>query len=172
MFFRTAILAIAIVLLTPALAAEPSFGPVIDGYGPTYPVDDRDVRLPEGFVYKVVFDIAQDPAAGSVNQYLVSVARFINMHARNGVPVEEMDIAIVVHGRAVGNLLDNEENPNLELLTKLQDAGVKIYVCGQSMAFAGIAGSDLTEGVQLALSAMTMLTILQSDGYALLPWGA
>ena len=172
MFFRTSILAIATVLLTPALAAEPSFGPVINDYGPTYAVDDRDVPLPEGVVYKAVFDIAQDPAAGSVNQYLVSVARFINMHARNGVPVEKMDIAIVVHGRAVGNLVDAEENPNLELIAKLQDAGVKIYVCGQSMAFAGIVRSDLTEGVQLALSAMTMLTILQSDGYALLPWGA
>jgi hypothetical protein len=107
MFFRTSILAIAVILLTPALAAEPSFGPVIEGYGPTYPVDDRDVPLKEGFVYKAVFDIAQDPAAGSVNQHLVSVARFINMHARNGVPVDGMDIAIVVHGRALSNLLDN-----------------------------------------------------------------
>ena len=49
MFFRTSILAIAVILLTPALAAEPSFGPVIEGYGPTYPVDDRDVPLKEGF---------------------------------------------------------------------------------------------------------------------------
>ncbi|MCO4811277.1 MAG: hypothetical protein KC572_06720 [Gammaproteobacteria bacterium] len=51
----------------------------------------------------------------------MSVARYLNMHARNGVPVEKM---------------------------------------------------NLVKGVQIALSAMTMLTTLQSDGYVLLPWGA
>lgn len=172
MFLRTTILAIAVTLLAPALADEPSLGPVIEGYGPTYPIDDRDVQLREGFVYKAVFDIAQDPVVGSVNRNLVSVARFLNMHARNGVPVENMDLAIVVHGPAVNNLLDKDDNPNLELITKLQDAGVSFYVCGQSMTFNGFARSELTEGVQVALSAMTMLTTLQSDGYALLPWGA
>ena len=51
----------------------------------------------------------------------------------------------------------------------LHDAGVSIYVCGQSTSFGGIDKNELADGVQLALSAMTMLTILQSDGYALLP---
>ena len=105
MFLRTTILAIAVTLLVPALADEPSLGPVIAGYGPTYPVDDRDVPLREGFVYKAVFDIAQDPVPGSVNRNLVSVARYLNMHARNGVPVEKMNLAIVLHGPAVKNLL-------------------------------------------------------------------
>lgn len=172
MFLRITILAIAVTLLVPALADEPSLGPVIPGYGPTYPINGRDVPLREGFVYKAVFDIAQDPVSGSVNRNLVSVARYLNMHARNGVPVEKMDLAIVVHGPAVKNLLDTDGNPNLELIALLQDAGVSIYVCGQSMAFGGFAKSELANGVKIALSAMTMLTTLQSDGYALLPWGA
>ena len=172
MFRRTTILAIAVMLLVPALADEPSLGPVIAAYGPAYPIDDRDVPLREGSTYKAVFDIAQDPVPASVNRNLVSVARYLNMHARNGVPVEKMNLAIVVHGPAVKNLLDTDGNPNLELIALLQDAGVKIYVCGQSMAFGGFAKSELADGVQLALSAMTMLTTLQSDGYALLPWGA
>ncbi|MDH5621528.1 MAG: hypothetical protein OEY74_05545 [Gammaproteobacteria bacterium] len=36
------------------------------------------------------------------------------------------------------------------------------------MAFAGIEKSELTGTAKVALSAMTMLTVLQSDGYALL----
>ena len=121
MLFRTAFIALALALVAPTLADEPSTGPLIEGYGPTYPINDRDVPLREDFVYKAVFDIAQDPVEGSVNRNFVSVARFLNMHARNGIDAEKM---------------------------------------------------DLTNGIKIALSAMTMLTILQSDGYALLPWGA
>ena len=163
---------------TLSLADEPSFGPIIEGYGPTYPIIDRDVALPEGFTYKAVFDLARYPGETSdLNPYLVSAARFLNMHARNGVPAEDMDLAVVVHGAAVKNLLSDAayearykvKNPNLELLTKLHAAGVRIYVCGQSMTFGGVDESELAEPAQVALSAMTVLTVLQSDGYALLP---
>ncbi len=161
-----------------SLADEPSFGPIIEGYGPTYPINDRDVALPRGFTYRAVFDLARYPDdTTTLNPYLVSVARFLNMHARNGVPAENMDLAIVVHGAAVKNLLSDPayesryqaSNPNLELLTRLHDAGVRIFVCGQSMTFGGIDKSELAGPAQVALSAMTMLTVLQSEGYALLP---
>jgi intracellular sulfur oxidation DsrE/DsrF family protein len=151
---------------------------MIEGYGPTYPIGDRDIPLPSGFVYKAVFDLARYPGGTSdLNPYLVSVARFLNMHARNAVPAANMDLAVVVHGAAVKNVLSDKayesryqaRNPNLELLSKLHDAGVKIYVCGQSMAFGGIDKGDLADHAQVALSAMTMLTVLQSEGYALLP---
>jgi intracellular sulfur oxidation DsrE/DsrF family protein len=163
---------------TLSLADEPSFGPIIEGYGPTYPISDRDVALPVDFTYKAVFDLARYPGETSgLNPYLVSAARFLNMHARNGVPAENMDLAIVVHGAAVKNLLNDEAyearynvaNPNLELLTKLHAAGVRIFVCGQSMTFGDVNKSELAAPAQVALSAMTMLTVLQSDGYALLP---
>lgn len=177
MFYRAALLGI-LFLAAPLLATEPSKGPLIEGYGPTYPINDRDVPLPEGFNYKAVFDLAAYPGeVTAVNVRLESVARFLNMHGRNGVPAENMDLAVVVHGAAVKNLLNNDayearykvDNPNLELLSLLHDAGVSIYVCGQSMSFGGIDKNELADGVQVALSAMTMLTVLQSDGYALLP---
>lgn len=177
MFYRAALLGI-LLLAAPLLATEPSKGPRIEDYGPTYPINDRDVPLPEGFTYKAVFDLAAYPGeVTAVNVRLESVARFLNMHGRHGVPVENMDLAVVVHGAAVKNLLNNDayearykvENPNLELLTLLRAAGVSIYVCGQSTSFSGVDKNELTDGVQVALSAMTMLTVLQSDGYALLP---
>jgi hypothetical protein len=37
------------------------------------------------------------------------------------------------------------------------------------MGFAGITRGDLASPVKVALSSMTMLTVLQSDGYALIP---
>ena len=52
---------------------------------------------------------------------------------------------------------------------KLHEAGVAFYACGQSMGFSGISKSELAPPVKVALSAMTMMTVLQSAGYALIP---
>jgi intracellular sulfur oxidation DsrE/DsrF family protein len=162
----------------PSLADEPSYGPIIEGYGPTYPINDRDVPLKKDALYKVVFDATDSPDEDtSLNPELVSVARFLNMHARNGVPPENMDIALVVHGAAWKSLLTQDayqtrffsDNPNYELLLKLDEAGVKIYVCGQTIRFGHVDRKELAAPVKVALSAMTMLSVLQSDGYALLP---
>ncbi len=157
-------------------AGEPSLGPAIEGYGPTYPISGRDVALPEDFIYKAIFDSSENPDETLLNTGLVSVARYLNMHARNGVPLDNMHIAVVAHGPALKTLLSNVayrarygiDNPNRELLQKLHVAGVSFYVCGQSMAFGGVAKEELVDSANVALSAMTMLTVLQSDGYALL----
>ena len=171
-------LALLLLLTTIAGADEPMLGPAIEGYGPTFPIDDRDVPLVDGANYKAVFDVASysdDPDAQSAR--LVSVARFMNMHARNGTPVSHMDLAVVLHGKAVKNAMTHAayrkryglENPNLELISRLHEAGVRFFMCGQSIAFSGVDKSELAEPVQVALSAMTMLTVLQQEGYALLP---
>ena len=177
---RNLLIPLIVLCWSAAGAGEPSLGPVIKGYGPTYDVAERDVALPPGHLYKVVFDIAADPEPAAPNRHLVSVARFLNMHARSGVAVGAMELAVVVHGPAINNLLRNEahfrrrsdKNPNLGLVRELQEAGVRFYVCGQSMVHAGLSGTDFTDGVDVALSAMTMLSVLQADGFALLPWGA
>jgi intracellular sulfur oxidation DsrE/DsrF family protein len=172
-----AFITVAVLLISlHAGASEPSLGPAVEGYGPTYPVNDRDVALPDEFVYKAVFDAAVDRDEKLLNTGLVSVARYLNMHARNGVPVENMNIAVVVHGPALKTLLTDSAyearfgvaNPNIELLEKLRSAGVDFYVCGQSMAFGGVDKDELVDAAKVALSAMTMLTVLQSDGFALL----
>ena len=162
----------------PLLAEEPKKGPVIEAYGPTVQVDGLDIPLVDGFQYRAVFDVAGYRGDNtSLNSELVSVARYLNMHARAGVPVKNMTLAVVLHGTALKNALSHEayttrhgaENPNLDLIMKLHEAGVAFYACGQSMGFNGIPKSDLTREVKVALSAMTMMTTLQSEGYALLP---
>ncbi len=175
---RLTLLLVLSLLPAALFADEPILGPAIEGYGPTYPINERDVPLEEGVVYRVVFDAAKySDDLTSLNNRLVSVARFLNMHARNGAPVENMDLAVVLHGAALKTVLNNDayqarykvDNPNLELVTKLHAAGVSFYVCGQSMAFGGVAKSELASPAKVALSAMTMLTVLQNKGYALLP---
>ena len=169
---------ILLLTFTPLAAAEPQKGPVIAAYGPTVLVQDLDVPLKDGFEYRAVFDLADYRGENtSLNADLVSVARYLNMHARNGVPVENMTIAAVLHGAALKNALSHQayasrygsDNPNLDLLMKLHEAGVAFYACGQSMGFSGISKGELVLPVKVALSAMTMMTVLQSDGYALIP---
>ena len=58
-------------------------------------------------------------------------------------------------------------DPNRDLVDKLLAAGVQIYVCGQSMGFQGREKSQLAPGIKLAPSAMTMMHLLQDEGYTL-----
>jgi len=161
-----------------AAAAEPVAGPYVTTGGPAFKVEDRDVPLRDGQKYRVVYEVTEHEGEMSeVNRELTVVARFLNMHGQNGVPLENLDVAVVVHGKALLAVMNDETyremhgiaNPSLPLIRSLADAGVKFYACGQSLGFRGLDKSVLAEPVRVGLSAMTMLVTLQSDGYAFLP---
>ena len=161
-----------------AAAQSPSTGPYVDAGGPAFEVPDRDVPLREGQKYRVVYELTNYPGEKTdVNRSLTVVGRFMNMHGKNGVPLEDLDVAVVVHGQTLFALLNDEtynemfgvDNPSLPLLNDLAEAGVQIYVCGQSLGFRGLDKSVLADNVKVGLSAMTMLVTLQSDGYTFLP---
>ena len=153
-------------------------GPVFSKYGPVFPIKNRDVALPENFKYKVVFDITKASKEVFVlNRRLESVARFINMHVMNGVKLENLDLAVVMHGAVTRDGLTQkayqerhfDANPTLDMIEQLHSKGVRFYQCGQSTEFMGIKKAELAPQISLALSAMTMLTTLQADGYSLVP---
>lgn len=161
-----------------AFAAEPVAGPYVTAGGPAFKVEDRDVPLRDGHRYRVVYEVTEHAGEMSeVNQELTVVARFMNMHGQNGVPLENLDVAVVVHGKALLAVMNDDTyrkmhgmaNPSLALIESLADAGVKFYACGQSLGFRGLDKSVLAAPVKVGLSAMTMLVTLQSDGYAFLP---
>jgi len=161
-----------------ARAEEPSTGPYVHAGGPAFEVADRDVPLKEGHQYRVVYELTTYPGEKTEqNRPLSVVARFMNMHGKNGVPLENLDVAVVVHGQTLLALLNDDayekmfgvKNPSLALINDLARAGVNIYVCGQSLGFRGLDKSVLAEPVQVGLSAMTMLVTLQADGYTFLP---
>ena len=167
--------ALSVILLSGAAFAEESDftkGPLIAEYGAVASVEDARVT-PETKL-KVAFDLAKAAEPGSINRYLESSARFLNMHAAAGVPAENIEIAIVVHGAAAMDLVTDAryggENANASLVAALVDAGVTIELCGQTAAYRGITQEDLLPGVRPSLSAMTSHALLQQDGYTLNPF--
>jgi intracellular sulfur oxidation DsrE/DsrF family protein len=100
------------------------------------------------------------------------------MHVANGVPAKNIHLAIVVHGGASNEMLNNKaylakygkENPNVELISTLLKNNVQIIECGQSAAYHQIANQDMIEGVDMALSAMTAHAILAAQGYSQNPF--
>ncbi len=161
-----------------SFAEQPEVGPVIEGYGPSFIVPEKDIPLVEDFQYQVVFELAKySPDTTSMNAQLVRVARFVNMHARQGVSMEQMDLAVVAHADALKSMLNHasyrerfgSDNPNLDLLEKLADAGVKMYVCGQSMGFRQWELDELAKPVKVGLSAMTLIANHQATGFTFQP---
>ncbi len=154
-----------------ALAGPGSFGPgpVIPGYGPIAPVEGA-LAIPDGTVFRISFDTSTGAQDDGLNSTLTSAARFINMHAAAGVPVEDIHVAIVIHGGAIHDVSTDRAGANADLVAALVEHGVQIMVCGQSAAWYDVAADDLLPGVDMALSAMTAHALLQSDGYTLNPF--
>lgn len=152
-------------------------GPIIENFGQIYSVENPDLVLDKNKKYKVIFDIYSDVKSDKkMNTSINTVARFINMHAAQGIPLENIDIALVLHGEATKNALSDAaymknfkvKNPNNKLLKALEQAKVNMYVCGQSFMHHGYNKADLNESVRLALSALTALTYYQTEGYQLI----
>jgi len=160
-------------------AAKPETGPVIKDFGPVFEVSEGSYNLDKGKHYKVSMDVsATSESSGDLNRRLESAARFLNLHARNGINANDIEFAIIVHGQAGKDLLKDdayqarfeEPNPNTAMLNALGDAGVKIYLCGQTAAYRGFAAGELNPVVTMALSAMTAHVQLQSQGFTLIPF--
>lgn len=174
----TSAVVVLLAVLAPAIQAqsigEPSTGPVVPDFGPVFEVEGMEVPVDTEREYRVVFDVAQSPSeADGPNRYLGSVARFLNMHARAGVPREQMHVAVVLHGSAGKDALQQEpyrerygaDNPNFDLIRQLGEAGVDFYICGQSAMGRGLANDELMPEIRMALSAMTARAMLQAEGY-------
>jgi intracellular sulfur oxidation DsrE/DsrF family protein len=173
---------IALLAASATLAAAqqaPKTGPIIESAGAVFAVPSPGFATRPDQDYKVAFEVAVASAdPGRLNPSFNSVARYLNMHAQAGVPRERIHAAIVVHGTAGWELLDDAayrerhgvDNPNAELIRELTAAGVPVVLCGQTAASRGIPTDGLIDGVQVALSAMTAFLVLQEDGYRVNPW--
>jgi len=180
MFIRKLFIATLLLVLTvSAYSAEPQTGPVIKQYGPGFAVPEGSYNLDGNTRYKVSMDVsATGDSSEDINRNIESAARFLNMHARSGIGPENIDLAIVVHGSAAKDLLKDDAyqarfdgpNPNTAMLHALAEAGVEIYLCGQTAAFRGFSAEELNPVVTMSLSAMTAHVRLQSEGYTLIPF--
>ncbi|PHR61785.1 MAG: hypothetical protein COA47_05390 [Robiginitomaculum sp.] len=169
-----------VLIVNPALAGPEAFhaGTVIPAYGKVAMI--AGAELPADTKFKVAFDVGTGTDVGKINRGFEGAARFINMHVEAGVPVENIQLAIVVHGKASWELTNDawykaktetdEANANAPLLAALMDNGVEIFLCGQSAAWHGVSREDLLPGIEMSLSAMTAHALLQQQGYSLNPF--
>ena len=153
-------------------------GPVVEKFGGVYDVPEATLRPPKDRDLKLRFDVNTGVEDGALNMGFDTVARFLNMHARAGVPREHLKLALVVHGPAGRDLLSNAEykkrygkdNPNVALVDALKAAGVRIYLCGQTSVSRNLPRAVVNPSAEIAYSAMTAHLILQGEGYALNPF--
>jgi len=157
------------------LAAEPA--PVIKGYGYFYNVPSHVSDLSQA-QFKIAFDVGEGAEKGAQNNHINSLARFINMHVAHGVKPENIQLALVVHGGASVDVLENsvykarfdKDNKTESLIKQLLDNNTQVYVCGQSATHMKVSSEQLIPGVKMALSAMTAHAELQQQGYTLNPF--
>jgi intracellular sulfur oxidation DsrE/DsrF family protein len=165
---------LAMALVAPATAQTPSLeafdtGPVFEEFGPHAPVDGAST-IPSLSRFDIAFDVADVAKEGARNRSFESAARFINMHAAAGVSLDRMNLAVVVHGRAVTDLVSGQANRSEPMVRAMLERGVRFIVCGQSAAAYGVRAEQLIEGVEMQISAMTAHALLQQDGYTVNPF--
>ena len=147
--------------------------PAIPGFGKVMPYPNAAMQPGKDVEYKVVYNVTERGEPEKVNPALDKLARAVNIFASAGVPVSKLHFIGVIHGPATPSVLDNEhykerfnvDNPTLTIIEALEKAGVKIMVCGQALAHNKIATDWVNPKVELTLSAITDLVLLQQQGY-------
>ena len=151
-------------------------GKIIKNFGSTYPVENPEIKTVITSEFKVMLDVSKSSEDKSVvNKYIVTAARFLNMHADAGMKKQQLKVAITIHGAAWQDVLNEKDykkkfgvsNPNLPLIKELSKAGVDIIICGQTANFRGMNRETVISEVKFALSAMTAILQYQHNGYLL-----
>ncbi len=147
--------------------------PIIPQHGGVVP-RPKAVEQPRAGA-KVIFDATADAKPAEINKGLERAARLLNLYGAAGYKAQDVKIAIVLHGEATKSILNDEayktrfqeeHNPNLPLVRELQKAGVELLVCGQALNSKGYADDEVTEGIRIVASALTVVINKQSDGFS------
>jgi len=147
--------------------------PIIDGYGGVVPLPDAAEQPRKGT--KVVFDVtAAAPEAGKPVPALERAAVLLNLAGASGLRATDLEIVLVLHGDATLAALDDRAyrarvgrgNENAELIERLNKAGVKVMVCGQSLKKKGLEITAVRADVTVAASALTAVLNHQQRGFA------
>jgi intracellular sulfur oxidation DsrE/DsrF family protein len=159
-------------------AAEPEWTyPTIQGFGKIAPAPDAAMQPSKDIEYKVVFSMTGGGDADKVNPSLDRVARAVNLFTSAGVPLSHLHFVVVVHGPATPSVLDNAhyrqkfsmDNPNVKLISELDKVGVKVVVCAQALAHNGLPRDWVYPQVEITLSAITDIIMLEQRGFVIYP---
>ena len=145
------------------------------------PVPDVTFPITAGKTYKLVFDFAYGTpdiyGQGLVNPGLEEICRILNLHSAAGIEDKNLEVYIIFHGAGVWTFLGEEayrerfgkDNANISLVKALQQKGVKLVVCGQTLQLRELDRTKLLPGIAVAFSARSTLSTLQQQGYVLFP---
>jgi intracellular sulfur oxidation DsrE/DsrF family protein len=150
--------------------------PLIAGYGEVTPIENAGEQPDPAVDYKIVLNATKGGGGDSLVPFLDKAAKVANLLAQSGVPAGNRHVVVILQAAATPGVLNAAglkargmaNNPNADLIAKLNAAGVSVRVCGQALAGAKIARSEVLPGVQVDLSALTTVSALQLKGYALL----
>jgi intracellular sulfur oxidation DsrE/DsrF family protein len=128
-------------------------------------------------VYKLLFVWtygSRDSAKLSKNNpALADIGRIVNLHIASHIPLSHLQLVSAVHGPSIFSLLTDaayeerfhRKNPNSKLIEELQHAGVKFIACGQAMGFLEVKKADLMPGINVALTAQSIITSYEMKGF-------
>lgn len=149
--------------------------PVIKNYGGVFEAPFAEETIDPNLTYNIIIEVERaSEKPDTLNWALNNVARLINLHAMAGVKREKLNVVLAIHGGAAYTAMSNEayktkygkDNPNIGLYKELSDAGVKMFICAQSLTARSIDRLKLVPGVKIATSMLTTMTTYQLKGYA------
>lgn len=152
--------------------------PAIVGAGKVHALPHSAYQPQKNQTYRIVFSVTKvGSKPDQVSPSLERVARTVNLYVAAGVPLDHLKFVAVMAGPATAAALDNAhykqqfgvDNPDLDVIRKLRAAGVDVAVCGQAVAEHHFEYEWIAPEVTLALSALTTISTLETQGYALLP---
>lgn len=150
--------------------------PRLADHGGIFHLPDAPAQPRDGS--KVCVDITSASPPEKVHAGLEKVARYVNIYAGAGQVPAKAIFTVILHGEAITACLSDEAyarrfggapNPSLPLIKALDDAGVELFVCGQSLLSGGMETSEVVAPVKVAVSALTVGVNCQEEGYALVP---
>ena len=159
-------------------AAEPEWTyPTIQGFGKVASLPQAGMQPSKDVDYKVMFNLTAAGDADKVNPTLDKVARAVNIFTSAGIPVSHLHFVAVVQGPATALVLDDQHyrdkfnvaNPNSTLIDALAAAGVQVVVCGQALAHNNFPHGWVNPKVEVTLSAISDMVILEQQGYVFVP---
>lgn len=154
--------------------------PIIKDYGRILDLENVAVTPDPDMEYKILIEIVHDmKKPGRLNFYANNVARLINLHAIGGVKPENLNVTVVIHAAATNSVINAEayekkykvKSPYVKFYEALEEAGVEMIVCGQSLNMFGHQPEDVVPQVKIATSALTVMSTYQLKGYSFFKMG-
>lgn len=137
----------------------------------------KELKYDKSLSYKMAIDVSDGVKDSSkIIRPFLEVARSYNLNVANGVPKRKLEAAVVIHGAAIWAILKNDafkekygvDNPNLEAIRIMKKQGIEFYVCSQVLAFRNVSFDQISDEIDLVVSAKTALITLDQMGYSYL----